>query len=56
MATTDWVRVCVNYEHQQRRQAIEDKVLIYIGSEYDIAETNSEYTLIPTRECCEEWD
>lgn len=37
-------------------QALKDEELIYLGSEYDIAETNSEYRLIPTKEYYEEWD
>lgn len=47
LAKTDWVKVCVNYEHQQRRQALKDKGLIYLGSEFDVGDLDSEYKLVP---------
>lgn len=50
MAKTDWVKVCVNYEHRQRRQALKDKELIYLGNEFDMGVFNGEYRLVPTKE------
>lgn len=55
MAKTDWVKVCVNYEHQQRRQALKDKGLIYLGSEFDVGDSDGEYRLAHTKEGYEEW-
>lgn len=50
MAKTDWVKVCVNYEHQQRRQALKDKELIYLGNKFDVGEFDGEYRLVPTEQ------
>ena len=56
MAKTDWVKVCVNYEHQQRRQALKDKELIYLGNEFDVSGFDDEYRLVPTKEYYDEWE
>lgn len=56
MAKTDWVKVCVNYEHQQRRQALKDKELIYLGNEFDVGFFNSKYRLVSKKEYYNEWD
>ena len=50
MAKTDWVKVCVNYEHQQRRQARKHEGLIYLGSDFDVGFSNGKYRLVPTRD------
>ena len=31
-----WVKVCLNDEKKQRRKALKDRELIYIGDEFDI--------------------
>lgn len=56
LAKADWIRFCVNCEHQQRRQAFKDKQLIYLGNEFDVSFFNGEYSLAPTREYYDEWD
>jgi len=51
-----WVTYCVNHEHQQRRQAMKDTELIYLGNELDIGGSEGEYRLAPTGEHYQEWD
>lgn len=55
MAKTDWVKICVNDEHQQRRQALRDKGLIYLGNDFDVGDFDGEYRLAPTEEYYDEW-
>lgn len=50
----DWVRICINDEHRQRRQALKDMNMVYLGNEFDISEVNGEYRLVPTTEYFEE--
>lgn len=51
-----WITYCINDEHQQRRQALNNRELIYLGSEFDVGDFNGEYRLVPTKEYYEEWD
>jgi len=54
MAKTDWVKVCGNCEHQQRRQVLKDRELIYLGNEFDAGDFNGEYRLVPAKGYYEE--
>jgi len=56
LAKEPWVTYCVNHEHQQRRQAMNDEELIYLGNEFEVGEFGDEYRLAPTEEHFEEWD
>ena len=56
LAKTNWIRFCINDEHQQRRQSLKDRELIYLGNEFDVGDFNGEYGLVPTKEYSEEWD
>lgn len=51
-----WITCCINDERRQRRRALEDKVLIYLGSEYEVAEVNGGYKIVPTKDHFEEVD
>lgn len=50
MAKTDWVKFCVNYEHQQRRQALKDSDLLYLGDKFDVPSLDGEYKLMHKKE------
>ena len=50
------VTYCTNEEHRERRQALRDADLIYLGNEFEIGEFDGEYRLAPTEEHFEEWD
>ena len=54
MAKTDWVKVCINDEHQRRRQALKDRELTYLGNGFDVGDFDGEYSLVPTKEYYEE--
>lgn len=56
MVREPWVTYYVNYEHGQRRQALKDAGLIYLGNEFEIGDFDGEYRLAPTAEHFEEWD
>jgi len=45
-----WVTCCVNHERRERREAVRDADLIYLGNEFEIAESDGEYRLVPTRD------
>lgn len=47
MGKAPWVTYCINEEHRQRRQALKDEALIYLGDEFEIGEFDGEYRLIP---------
>ena len=51
-----WVTYCINHERQQRRQAIREQELIYLGDEFEIGEFDGEYGLVPTEEHFEQLD
>ena len=56
MVREPWVTYCINHEHRQRREALKDEALIYLGDEFEIGESDGEYRLAPTEEHFEEWD
>ena len=56
LSKTPWVTYCINHEHRQRRHAVRDAGLIYLGDEFEIGEFDGEYRLTPTEEHFEEWD
>jgi hypothetical protein len=47
LAKTNWTKVCINDEHQQRRRALRDRGLIYLGDEFDVGDFNGEFRLVP---------
>jgi len=51
-----WVTYCVNHERRQRRKAISDAGLIYLGDEFEIGEFDGEYGLVPTEKYFDERD
>ena len=55
LAKADWIKFCVNDEHQQRRQALKDREVIYLGNEFDVDDFVGEYRLVPTKEYYDEW-
>ena len=55
LAKTEWIKICVNYEHQQRRRALKGRGLIYLGGEFDVGDFNGKYRLVSTREYYEEY-
>lgn len=56
MVREAWVTYCVNYEHQQRRQALRDTESVYPGNEFEIGDLSGECGLASTEEHFEEWD
>jgi hypothetical protein len=46
----------VNDEKRQRRKALRDSELIYLGNELNIGDFDGEYRLVPIEEYYEEWD
>ena len=54
MAKTDWIKACVNHEHKQRRQALKDKALIYLGNGFDVGDFDGEHRLVPAKGYYEE--
>ena len=49
LAKTDWVKFCINDEHQQRRRALRDRELVYLGDEFDVGDFSGEYKVVPTK-------
>ena len=45
VAKAKWIRVCVNNEKKQRRQALKDRELIHLDDKYDVGDFNGEYRL-----------
>ena len=46
----------MNDERRQRRRALKDRGLIYLGDEFDVGDFDGEYRLVPTKKYYEEWD
>ena len=56
VAKTDWIKFCINEEHQQRRRALKEGNLVYLGNEFDVGDFDGECKLVPTREYSKERD
>ena len=50
-----WVTCCVNHEHRERRRALKDEQMIYLGNEFEIGEFEGECSSVPTQEHFERW-
>ena len=55
LAKTDGVRFCASHEHQRRRQGLKDREFLHLGSEFDVGDSDGDYSLVP-EDYYEEWD